>query len=220
VFTNLDEVFFESLAAAELPEPRLREVHLHAFSNRGCYVPELGLIYLPYFSVHHAAEEAMHLLHHRTSGFDPVTGDAHADFYARILWIAVGYAASKLVNPKRRSPGEQAFRAFLRIASRELHEPDLAFRKLVARFVVQHKDHERARRDAGRGRLQQVFAQELDVTLEVVQALGGILGEQLFAALRDGRMGRDGLRAIVATPRGDDPSETYFALLDSISIGR
>jgi hypothetical protein len=179
-------------------------------------VPELGLAYLPYLSVHHAAEEAMHIVHHRTSGFHPVSGDPFEDFYARILWVALGHAASKMVNPLRTAPDEGAFRGFLRATARKLHEPDLTFRKLVARFVVQHKDHERARRRGSRGRLQQIYAQELDITLEIVQALGGILGERMFAALRDGRLGREAIGDLVRAPRGDSPSRMYFSWIDTL----
>jgi len=214
-FANFEEAFFDAVDAADLPEERAREIHLHAFANRGCFVPELGLAYLPYLSVHHAAEEAMHIVHHRTSGFHPVSGERFEDFYARILWVALGHAASKMVNPLRTASDEEAFRSFLRATTRKLHEPELAFRKLVARFVLQHKDHERARRRGGRGRLQQIYAQDLDITLEIVQALGGILGERMFAALRDGRIEREALAALVRAPRGE-PSRTYFAWIDSL----
>jgi hypothetical protein len=216
VFTNLDESFFEALQSApELSEERLREIQLHAFANRSCCVPELSLVYLPYFSVNHAAEEAMHLLQVRLAGA-PAAADAYEGFYARALWSALGYAASRIINPRRRAHSEAAFRAFVRAASRELHEPQLAFRKHVARFVVQHKDHERARRDGRRGRLKQIYEQDLEVTLEVTLALGSMLGEQLADALRAGRLERQDLRQIVLACSQEPASRLYFDLVDRL----
>jgi len=213
VFSNLDEGFFDAVGHAELDDQRVREIHLQVFSNRGCYVPEIGVVYLPYLSAHHAAEEAMHVVQYAAGGFTPVVGDVVEDFYARILWGAYGHAASKIVNTRRQAPGEALFRGFLRAAARQLHEPELVFRKLVARFVVQHLDHEHRRVHGSRGRLQQIYAQELDVTLEIVQALSGILGEKLFAALRDGRLTRESFRDLVCAPRPASPSQTYFDLV-------
>jgi len=217
VYTNLDDAFFEALAAAEdLGEERAREIRILAFSNRSCTVPELNLVYLPYLSVHHAAEEAMHLLLARVAGDSPAA-DARAErFYARVLWAALGYAASKIVNGRRETPGEAAFRAFLRSASRELQQPELAFRKLVARFVVQHKDHEHARRRGRRGRLQQIYQQQLEIELEVTQALGYMLGEGLAAAVRRGDLGRAALRALVLDPTGGACERRYFDLADQL----
>jgi hypothetical protein len=202
--------------AANLGEERQREIHLHAFTNRSCFVPELELVYLPYLSVHHAAEEAMHLLLWRTSGFHPGAYPEDEGFYARVLWCALGYAASKIVNPRRRASTEAEYRAFQRAASRALREPDLAFRKLVARFVVQHLDHERSRRNGRRGRLKQIYEQDLEVSLEIVQSLGALLGERLAAALRDARLERSAARDLLLRIAAGTPSETYFVLAEQL----
>ena len=213
VYTNLDEQFFATMEnAGDIGDARLREVTLLAFGNRSCFVPELDVVYLPYFSVNHASEEAMHVLQAQHGGFT-VPADLYEAFYARIWNAALGFFASKLVNPRRVATSEGEFRTFLRTASRRLHEPQLAFRKLVARFVVQHKRHERERLDGGRGRLQQIYAQDLDVLLEVTFGLGYILGEQLAAALHDGRIGPGIARALVVDGDGAAPSERYFGLL-------
>jgi hypothetical protein len=212
VYGQLDEAFFDALAAAELDPALRREIQLHAFSNRSVWVPELNAVYLPYLSINHAAEEAAHVLQTRTGGFVPVTGDAFEDFYARALWACVGYAASKIVNPRRRAPGEAELRVFSNAASRRLHEPELAFRKLVARFVLQHKEQERARSGGRRGRLKQIYEQDLEVTLDVCWTLGTLLGEDLAAALRQGLVAAADFRALIVAPRGPHPSETYFEL--------
>jgi hypothetical protein len=216
-YTNLDEGFFEALNEATLGEERLREIHLQAFTNRSCFVPELEVVYLPYLSVHHAAEEAMHLLLWRAYGFDPAARAGTEEFYARVLWSALGFAASKIVNPRRRAADETEVRAFLREASRALREPDLAFRKLVARFVVQHFDHERARRAGRRGQLKQIYEQEPEVTLEIVHALGSRLGDQLARALRTQTLERPAARELLTRIAKGEPSATYFALVDRLA---
>jgi hypothetical protein len=69
VFTNLDELFFEAVeSSSAVEEDRVREVHLLAFANHSCFIPELDIVYLPFFSVHHASEEAMHVLQQRVYG--------------------------------------------------------------------------------------------------------------------------------------------------------
>lgn len=217
VFTSLDESFFEALhAASVLGEERVRQIHLNAFANRSCCVPELDLVYLPYFSVNHAAEEAMHVVMAKLDGAMRAERDAYEDFYAHVLWAGLGYVGSKIVNSRRRASTEADFRNFLQVASRRLHDPELAFRKLVARFVVQHKDHEGARRTGRRGRLKQIYDQEIEVRIEVTLALGYMLGEAIAVALRAGKLGRPWLRDLVLSPLAPTPSERYFSLIDEI----
>ena len=53
-----------------------------------------------------------------------------------------------------RAVSESELRSFLRLAARRLREPQLAFRKQVARLVIQHKDYERTRLAGRTGRLK------------------------------------------------------------------
>lgn len=214
VFTSLDEHFFAAIESNEsLPPSRAREIHLLAFANRSVTVPELELVYLPFFSVNHAAEEAMHVLQHCLVGPAVHERDASEAFYARAWDAAMGFFGSRLVNPHRRAVGEDELRHFLHGAARRLREPQLAFRKVVARFVLQHKDHEQRRLEGGRGRLKQIYEQDLDVTLEVTYALGSMLGERLAELLLAGRLSRDSLREhwLGAPARG--AAERYFGAL-------
>lgn len=214
VFTNLDENFFNAVeSAAQLDDDRIHEIHRLAFGNHSCFVPELDLVYLPYFSVHHASEEAMHVLQARLGAALACHGDRYEDFYARATNAAVGFLGSKLVNPLRHATSEDEFRAFQRSATRQLHEPRLAFRKLVARLVVQHREHERSRLAGRGGRLQQIYDQELDVTLEVTFALGYMLGDALAARLLAGSLAPETLRDLVFASPARTASERYFALL-------
>ncbi len=214
MFTNLDELFFEAVEnSSVVSEDRVREVHLLAFANRSCFIPELDIVYLPFFSVHHASEEAMHVLQQRVQGAVGYLDDAYEDFYARVWNTAAGFFASKLVNPLRAATTETELRDFLRGATRRLHEPDLAFRKRVARFVVQHKDHERARLQGSRGRLKQIYEQDIDVRLEVAHALGYMLGEQLAAALHQGALETADVRTLLFTHGTRPPSLRYLDLL-------
>jgi len=213
VLTGLDEAFFAAVEShGALDERRVREIHLLAFGNRSCFVPELDLVYLPFLSVNHAAEEAMHVLHAALTGPTQASGDAYEDFYARAWDAAVGFLGSKLVNPHRRAVGEAEYREFLRTASRRLHEPRLAFRKLVARFVVQHLEHERMRLQGSRGRLKQIYEQDAGLVLEVSVAVGYLLGERLADTVLSGTLGAAELRPLVFADPRQRPSERYFAL--------
>ena len=218
VFANLDKAFFDAVEnAPELGERRQHEIRLHALSNRSCFVPELDAAYLPFFSVNHAAEEAMHVVQSRVAGFRPVCGDAYEDFYARVLWYACGFAGSKIVNPRRRTASEETLRTFLGRSSRRLRDPELGFRKLVARFVVQHLEHERDRCAGRRGRLKQIYDQGLEVTLEVTQSLGYLLGDRIAEALRDGSWSADEFRALVMRGRTPAASSIYFDLIQRLT---
>ena len=221
VFTNLDETFFSTIEHTEgLEASRAREIRLLAFGNRSCFVPELDLVYLPFFSVNHAAEEAMRALQARVAGRPKRRGDPYEDFYGRAFGAAIGFLGSKLVNPHRLATTEAEFRGFLRGAERQLHEPRLAFRKLVARFVVQHQEHERRRLAGGRGRLKQIYEQDLEVLLEVTFALGYRLGDRLAAALLDGTLAPEALRALVFPPPGKLASASYFDALRALEPAR
>lgn len=216
VFSNLDESFFDALENAEhLGEARSREIRLHAFTNRSCYAPDLDLVYLPFFSVNHAAEEAMHLLMVQHGWPAVPSTDRYEGFYERTLWWAFGYVASKIVNARRRAADPSELRSFQKVAGRDLRDPALVFRKVVARLVLQHKEHEGARRRGRRGRLKQIYEQELEILLEVTSTLGYILGEAMAQALRAGTLSRENLRDMVL--QGSRPraaAAAYFDLVD------
>jgi len=120
------------------------------------------------------------------------------------------------VKPRRVVSREDEVRRFLRQAVRRLHEPQLIFRKRVARFVVQHKDLERTHADEPRGRLKQIYDESLDIQLEVTFQLGAMLGEGLGAALQQGRIDRDFLRQHLLAMQDLLPSERYFRLLAAV----
>ena len=216
LFANLDEAFFDSVDAADLSDLRREELHLEAFANRSCWIPEIDSAYLPYFSVNHASEASMLVLLDRLSTAYQHCGDAYEDFYVRCLRNALAFLASKLVNPRRVVSSEEEIRKFLRQAVRRLHEPQLVFRKRVARFVVQHKDLERSARRASGGRLQQIYQESLDIQLEVTFQLGAMLGEELAAALQQGVLNRDDLRQHLLAMRAMPASQRYFLLLEQL----
>lgn len=217
VFTNLDEAFFARLESSERVDPRMvREAHLLAFANRGCYVPATESVYLPYFSMNHATEQAMHVLCALHADAASVDLDAYEAFYQRTLRVALGFLASNLVNPRRRAISEPELRSFLRLAARRLREPQLAFRKQVARLVIQHKDYERTRLAGRSGRLKQIYDQDLDVTIEVTNALGCILGENMSDGLLGGGWSRDDLRQLVFDLPAAGAAR-YFELLAALS---
>lgn len=214
VFTNLDEAFFQALERSRsVSRTQVREAHLLAFANRGCYVPAIDAVYLPYFSVNHTTEQAMHVLCSKY-GAEVRSEDPVEDFYRRTLRVAVGFLASKLVNPHRRATSELELRGFLRQAARRLREPQLAFRKRVARLVIQHKDYETARRGRRLGHLQQVYEEDLDVRLEVTSTLGYQLGEGLAEALYTGSWQPEELRELIEH-LANDAASRYFELADA-----
>ena len=142
--------------------------------------------------------------------------DAYEEFYVRCLRNAFAFLASKLVNPRRVASSETEIRQFLRRAVRRLHEPQLIFRKRVARFVVQHKDLERSNVLEPRGRLQQIYQEGLDIQLEVTFLLGCILGDQLTAALHSGHVDRNDLRQHLLAMEDQAPSRRYFKILEQL----
>jgi hypothetical protein len=216
VFTNLDEAFFARLENSPRVDAEVvREAHLLAFANRGCHVPATNSVYLPYFSVNHSTEQAMHVLCAAHAGAAGRERNAYEAFYQRTLRVALGFLASNLVNPRRRAIAESDLRAFLRVAARRLREPQLAFRKQVARLVIQHKDYESVRLAGRTGRLQQIYEQDLDVTIEVTNALGCMLGEGMADALLSGTWSRDELRQLVVDLPAAGATR-YFELLETL----
>jgi uncharacterized iron-regulated protein len=214
LFTNLDESFFDAVDAADLSQAQQEELHLQAFANRSCWIAEIDAVYLPYFSVNHAAEASMLVLLDRLSSDYGMQGDVYEDFYVRCLRNAFAFLASKLINPRRVVSGEDEIRRFLRKAVRRLHEPQLIFRKRVARFVVQHKDLERSQEGLEpQGRLKQIYEESLDIQLEVTFQLGAMLGEAMAAALQQGGFDRDHLRQHLLAMEEMPASERYFRLL-------
>ena len=215
VYTPRDLSFLEDLASREgYSGAEVHEVERQILNDESYFLCRGNIIYLSSTSLDHAAEEAAHYVNHKLSGWEARPLRARTDFYARAVKEALGFLGSKIVNPARVPHGEADFRQILRHASDGSLPRSLRRLAELARFVVQHLEHERARRGR-RSRLRTIYDTPLDLHLGITHSLGYILGERLHRGLATGRLDRSQARRLFHLPldgRGD--AETlYFDLV-------
>lgn len=207
VYTAGDLSFLTELGESGLFTPReLGVIRRQILARESYYIPRARIAYLASLSIHHAAEEAAHFLRHVVTGDDEPERGLIDSFYGRALEEAYAYFASKIVNPRRRAPGEAEFERLRR--SRDAGD------RRVAELVLAHKALERGRGDV---RVRKLYrSPDVDLFNAVTHSLGYILGDQLYAALVKGTLAKDEARELFLDPLdGDgDPFQVYFALVE------
>lgn len=172
-------------------------------ARRACdYLPELGVLFLPSPSLHHAAEVAVRLV--RDVGLGATRREAASPndaFYAQCVEEALGFLGSKVLNPHRRSVELGQW------AQRFLERPAHPDRK-VAAFVLAHK----AAEPHGAAAAAKCVPRSSDLLPAVAQGLGYLLGDALFQSLQGQRARDDRLRELLVAPMAE-PVDCYFELL-------
>lgn len=168
-------------------------------SGQSFYHPATRTVFLATRLVHHAAEQATQRVHHACIGeAKERPRGAFDDFYVRCIEEALGFFGSKLVNAHRTCPSLAQWVSDYQRAK--------GARRTVAGFLLAHKAAERDRNlrtekllPRGRG----------PVLAEVTRGLGYLLGEAMYGALQDGRLGPRELHALFHDAL-QAPQKTYF----------
>ncbi|MCC6575486.1 MAG: ChaN family lipoprotein [Planctomycetes bacterium] len=186
------------------------------------YFPRVGVLYLAYLSVSHAAEGAMRVLLSlaRPAGSGAVV-DPRDEFYARILVEGLAFLGSKIINVKRKCRGLPEWTQVVARTgrSRKLSPPE----KLdldVARAVLRHHEFELHVLDTGTfgAAPKNIYGLPTPVHVALTRALGRWFGNQMFEAIMKGRLDKGLVRAaIVDNIRAPDVARNrYFAILEAI----
>jgi hypothetical protein len=211
VYTAGDLSFLERLPARGFKAKEIKQIERQILSRESYFIPSAHLAYLANLSVNHAAEEATHFLRHVTSGAGTEARPLVDGFYARALEEALAFFGSKIVNPRRKCAREAEW---VRLSLRA-PEP---FTRDVARTVLRHLKIERG--EARPSALKAITGSSgPELFNAVTHALGYMLGEKLYYALRDGRLQKRELRDLFRDPFADEGAP-FLVYLDLVTRTR
>lgn len=179
-------------------------------------LPEQGLVFLAELTPTHIAEEAAHFLKAREAG-GPLPEDPSDFLYSRVLHEAIGYLGSKIFNPKRKPPSLTMLKASA-LQSLDLRGGDIAPNRFLAAVLAAWHRRACRRRSFDANALdrhirESGFAAGLgdlgpEVIRPLVHLIGYEVGERLYIAFRQGRIGAQDLRLLFRT-NFESPGEAF-----------
>lgn len=218
VRTTHERDYLRHLGRQILTPEEVREIEVQIRKNAPTFVTRADTIFLPDFSVNHAAEQAAQFVLFRCSGTRRWVRRRHEDeFYAMVLRSALGYFGSKLVNHKRLCRKEPDYREFLaRNRGRRLALDWQRELRRVAAYVCLHVERERAWLARGVWqKVRNINGLDLSVRLGFAHALGYMLGDRLFDALVQGHAQKEEIRRLFrrSFDRPGEPLSEYLYLV-------
>lgn len=180
-------------------------------AGRSFYWPELSLAYLARNSVNSAAELAMAIVFAEVSQQKRRPAKIPQDFVAMIWQEAVQYFGSKLINPKRKTDTFNDIKAAL--SSR--HPGDQGREAL--QLALNQKMMELLFLSGRRRQAALPRARSLRSSMEAARILGGILGEKMFHAYRQGTLSKVAVLGLLKkNPESRSFAQTYWEILELI----
>jgi hypothetical protein len=176
------------------------------------FLTQAKIIYIADLSLAHIAEEVSHYLNYEAMGECQILKPGE-DFYQRVLAEALGYFGSKLIVPNRACESEEDYQAAYNRMQNFLRARHAVPLRSVA-LVLKHKQMERdfLKRGYARARASRRLAptymdlyqiSDLEVHTNVVHALGYMLGEKLYRAVKDRKILMKDIRELFYTKFDD-----------------
>jgi uncharacterized iron-regulated protein len=211
------------LTSGHLGRSEQQQITYHLRHQGSCYIPSINAIYIEKLNLMHAAEQAAHFIHAICKGGRlPRNGgpvrriDA---FYERIIEEALGYFASKLIDPSRDQLRTNSFAGAQPAAQPTIKQPtELSVDEFeqVRKLIHTHKALERAPQTGDRA------WQAISCAVRpggkkytiITHELGYILGEQLYRGYLRGEFSREEIAGLFLARRERQKTsvQTYFNL--------
>jgi hypothetical protein len=190
------EKYTARLDHSRLPIRKL--IRTEILENQSCYIPEKSILYLSDLSENRAAEKAGQLVASKLSvgAHDSLYEKTRTEkelFYRLVLWEAVGFLGSKVINPKRKCDQYRDLKKFVSVTKNGRLPREFAEKLEIARNVLVHRRYELKRIKSGHSSgfpklLLRLPPRQL---FHVTRKLGLILGHRMYAAMAKERIGKD-----------------------------
>lgn len=187
--------------------------------NGSCLFPERSVLYLGDISENRAAEKAAQLLVAKLEPDFSLLGqqtDRKEIFYRLVLWEAIAYFGSKLINPKRKCDRYRDFERLLDQLRRRRLRGRLREQREVALHVLAHRAYEGRRVGTARkqGIPRRLFHLPARTFFRCASALGQILADRLYYMMMTDRISKAGLRQLFRPfgPGKRDGFDCYWRL--------
>ncbi|MFH1262180.1 MAG: ChaN family lipoprotein [Pseudomonadota bacterium] len=181
--------------------------------NGSSLFPEHSVLYLGDVSENRAAEKAAQLLVSKLTPRFSVYGhgtDRKEIFYRLVLWEAIAYFGSKIVNPKRKCDRYLDFERLLKQHHGRRLRGELRAQREIAVMVLAHRSYENRRVETGRKqglprRLYRLPPQEF---FRCASALGKILADRMYHMMITDEMSKGTIRDLFR-PVGEGEREGF-----------
>lgn len=176
--------YFNSLR--EAPKKSIQNIlDAEMIENRSVLIPDLSVIYLLDFSRNRAAEKSAQWVASKLSNDLCIYHkdfDEKEVFYRLVLWEAIGYFGSKIINPKRKCDQYEDFEKLLERTKNKKLTATLGDEKAVAEEVLKHHAYEMERMVARTSppAPRKIYALKPKLFFLCARAEGRILGDQLY----------------------------------------
>jgi len=230
VYTALDtkvtdkiDQYFETLEQA--PKKSIQKVlEAEMIENRSILIPDQSVIYLLDFSQNRAAEKSSQWVATKLTNQLCVYGkdfDEKEVFYRVVLWEAIGYFGSKIINPKRKCGQYKDFEQLLEKTKRKKLKGIGRDEKIVAQEVLKHRKFEQLKLES-KGNLQsprKIFHLKPKLFFFCAQSLGQILGDQLYSKVVADKVSLKVVQKLFTCLTLQNPAQkTYWELAAQIKI--
>lgn len=196
-----------------MSQSMIAQVKRYILHCESFFLTQAKIIYIADLSLTHVSEEVAHYLNYEAMGDCRVLKPGE-DFYQRVLAEALGYFGSKLIVPNRFCESEADYQEAYNRMQNFVGARHAVPSRSVA-LVLKHKQMERdflksrgyARAKATRRvaptymDLSQIL--DLEVHTNVVHALGYMLGEKLYRAVKDRKIPMKDIRELFYTKFDD-----------------
>ncbi len=202
------------------PGPSPKELIQNEIVENGSrFFPERSMLYLSDLSENRAAEKAAQLVASKLFPGFSLFADAKDEreiFYRVVIWEAIGFFGSKIVNPKRKCNHYLDFEQVLSPPNQRRGAPvrKKGDRQLAAKVLI-HRKFQVARGKGRKGiRHPRLSGWNSRLFFKVARALGHILADQLYAGMVGGHIRFEQARELYSalSPDADHAETTYWRI--------
>ncbi len=221
--TDKIDQYFESVEHA--PKKAIQKIlETEMIENRSILIPDQSVIYLLDFSQNRAAEKSSQWVATKLTDQLCVYGkdfDERELFYRIILWEAIGYFGSKIINPKRKCDQYKDFERLLeRVKGKRMTAKGRA-EKIVAQEVLKHREFEQMKLES-KENIQpprKIFNLKPKLFFLSAQSLGQILGDQLYSKVVADKVSLKVVQKLFTSLTLQNPAQkVYWELAAQIKI--
>lgn len=178
-----------SVLPKKLSAQEVKQIEEIVLKNESYFVPKKNIIILTNYSINHVAEEAMHYIHSKLSKFSTFYHLNPVDrFYYAIIYEAIGFCGSKIINHKRKCYKIKDFYDYiLYLQNRKLKDQKTIILKEATKKVIKHYEAEQLLLNRGKSKkLGKFYDMKFNIFITVTHALGYILGDRFYYGLVNG----------------------------------
>lgn len=203
----------------EAPKKSIQKIlEAELIENRSILIPDQSVIYLLDFSQNRAAEKSAQWISTKLTNKLCVYGkdfDEKEVFYRLILWEAIGYFGSKIINPKRKCDQYKDFERLLENMKGKKTTGKRRTEKEIAIQVLQHREYELQKLEAQStaSKPRKVFRLKPKEFFLCARSIGRILGDQLYSKVVADRVSLKVVQKLFTCLTLQNPaSKTYWEL--------